>query len=96
VQSQVRALFVSGTLDGNTPPEQAEAVRAGFPNSAHVIVENGGHEDLLRMDEVRALIARFLSGEKLADTRLEKPALRFVPLGERPTVTHPAVEDGSR
>jgi len=71
-------------------------VRAGFPNSAHVIVENGGHEDLLGMDEVRALIVRFLSGEKLADTRLSKPALRFVPLGEpRPAVTHPAVEAGA-
>lgn len=93
VKSPVRALFVSGTLDGNTPPEQAEAVRAGFPNSAHVVVENGGHEDLLVMDEVRRLMARFLAGEKLADVRLSKPALRFVPLdGEPSAVTHPAVE----
>ena len=83
-------------LDGNTPPEQAEAVRAGFPNSAHVIVENGGHEDLLAMPIVHALIVRFLGGEKLADTRLSKPALRFVPLDEpRPAVTHPAVVEAS-
>ena len=94
VRSEVRALFLSGTLDGNTPPEQAEAVRAGFPNSAHVIVENGGHEDLLGMPEIRALIARFIGGEKLADARLVKPALRFVPLRDEagPGMTHPAVE----
>ena len=97
VRSQVRALFVSGTLDGNTPPEQAEAVRAGFPNSAHVIVENGGHEDLLPLDEVRALVVRFLRGEKLPDARLTKPAPRFVSLeGGRPAVTHPALEAGVR
>ena len=94
VKSPVRALFLSGTLDGNTPPEQAEAVRTGFPNSAHVIVENGGHEDLLPMPEIRTRIARFLAGDKLADERLKKPALRFVPLDERnPAVTHPAVEE---
>jgi pimeloyl-ACP methyl ester carboxylesterase len=93
VKSEVRALFLSGTLDGNTPPEQAEAVRKGFPNSAHVIVENGGHEDLLGMPEIRALIVRFLGGERLADTRIVKPVLRFVPLDEAPhAVTHPAVE----
>ena len=97
VRSPVRALFLSGTLDGNTPPEQAEAVRAGFANSAHVIVENGGHEDVLRMPEIRTLIARFLAGEKLADARLAKPALRFVPLGEdRPAVSHPALAGDAR
>ena len=84
---------MSGTLDGNTPPEQAEAVRKGFPNSVHLIVENGGHEDLLPMPEVRARIVRFLKGEMLKDERLVKPPMRFVPLkGARPAVSHPAVE----
>jgi pimeloyl-ACP methyl ester carboxylesterase len=93
VQSDVRALFVSGTLDANTPPEQAEAVRKGFPNSAHVIVENGGHEDLLDHAAVKRLVLRFLRGETVTDARVAAPPVRFVPIrGHDPRATHPAVE----
>ena len=55
-------LFVSGTLDTNTPPFQAEEVRWGFPNSTHLIVENGGHETL-PSSEVHAVIVDFFKGE---------------------------------
>ncbi|HKR00279.1 MAG TPA: alpha/beta hydrolase, partial [Pyrinomonadaceae bacterium] len=44
--STIPTLFISGTLDANTPPFQAEEVRWGFPNSVHLVVENGGHETL--------------------------------------------------
>ncbi|HUP47779.1 MAG TPA: alpha/beta hydrolase, partial [Thermoanaerobaculia bacterium] len=46
VVSDVPVLFVSGTMDANTPPFQAEEVRWGFVNGAHVIVDGAGHEDL--------------------------------------------------
>ncbi|HEX8154048.1 MAG TPA: alpha/beta fold hydrolase [Thermoanaerobaculia bacterium] len=59
--SRVPALFVSGTLDANTPPFQAEAVRWGFPDSTHLIVENGGHETLPSAD-VQAVIVDFFKG----------------------------------
>jgi pimeloyl-ACP methyl ester carboxylesterase len=91
VKSSVRALFVSGTLDGNTPPAQAELVRAGFSRSAHLIVENAGHEDLLPDPEVRAAIVRFLGGE-LRDARLVRPPLRFAPLEGPSDVRHPSLE----
>lgn len=42
--SAVRTLFMSGTLDLNTPPYQAEEVRWGFPNGQDIIVKNAGHE----------------------------------------------------
>ncbi len=93
VTSEVPVLFVSGTLDGNTPPEQAEAVRRGFPRSAHLVVENGGHEDLLDNPEVRSRIVRFLSRETVEDAHIQAPAIRFVPLGDEPSpVAHPALE----
>jgi pimeloyl-ACP methyl ester carboxylesterase len=95
VRSDVPALFLSGTLDGNTPPEQAERVRAGFSRATHVIVENAGHEDLFGNPEVQHLIVRFLAGEQLEDARLRVTPLRFVPLGEeRPEVTHPSLASG--
>ena len=59
--STVPALFVSGTLDTNTPPFQAEEVRWGLPNSAHLVVENGGHETL-PSEEVQRVVVDFLKG----------------------------------
>lgn len=59
--STVPALFVSGTLDTNTPPFQAEEVRWGLPNSAHLIVENGGHETL-PSEEVQRVVVDFFKG----------------------------------
>ena len=59
--SRIPALFVSGTLDANTPPFQAEEVRWGFPDSTHLIVENGGHETLPSAD-VQAVVVDFFKG----------------------------------
>ena len=52
IVSMLPTLFISGTLDSNTPPYQAEEVRWGFPNSIHLIVENAGHESTLPLPEV--------------------------------------------
>lgn len=61
LSSAIPALFVSGTLDANTPPFQAEEVRWGFHDSAHLIVENGGHETLPSAD-VQAVVVDFFKG----------------------------------
>lgn len=61
LSSDVPALFISGTLDTNTPPFQAEEVRWGFPNSTHLIVENGGHETL-PSKAVQEVVADFFKG----------------------------------
>ena len=45
VKSGVPALFISGTLDGRTPVANAEEVRKGFRNSAHLIVDGASHGD---------------------------------------------------
>jgi pimeloyl-ACP methyl ester carboxylesterase len=45
VKSTVPALFISGTLDGRTPVANADDVRKGFRNSAHLIVEGASHGD---------------------------------------------------
>lgn len=60
--STLPTLFVSGTLDTNTPPFQAEEVRWGFPNSTHLIVGNGGHETL-PSSEVQTVIVDFFKGQ---------------------------------
>ncbi len=89
VSSDVPVLFISGELDGATPVEQAEGIRAGFPNSGHLIVAFGGHEDLMPDPEVRERIVAFLAGDAPADARIEREPLRFAPLtGPTPGFRH--------
>lgn len=64
IWSAVPTLFLSGTLDVNTPPFQAEEIRWGFPNGTHIVVENGFHETL-PSPQVQAIIADFLKGEEV-------------------------------
>lgn len=70
-------LFVSGTLDANTPPFQAEEVRWGLPGSAHLVVRNAGHESTLGAPGVIEVIARFLAGDAVASTEIVLEGLVF-------------------
>lgn len=76
VRSSVPALFITGTLDSNTPPSNAEEVRRGFPNGVHLLVENGGHETLPIAD-VQAAVADFLAGRDVSGRRLGTVPPRF-------------------
>jgi pimeloyl-ACP methyl ester carboxylesterase/predicted Zn-dependent protease len=79
VKSNVPALFISGTLDANTPPDRAEEVRRGFPHSAHIIIENAGHQDLLRAAGVIEMIAAFVGGRQVESQTFSLPAPEFIP-----------------
>ncbi len=92
IVSDVRTLFVSGDMDFNTPPYQAEEVRWGFTDASHVIVENAGHEQPIQQLPVQLAIAAFFRGEEVPDTRVDAGPIRFVPIeGYNPEVTHPSV-----
>ena len=87
--TDVRTLFMSGTLDFNTPPYQAEEVRWGFSNSSHVIVDYAGHEQILRHPDAIPTIIRFLKGDNVDDVALYYPKLRFIPVeGETGELSH--------
>ena len=80
--SNVPALFVSGTLDSNTPPFQAEELRWGMPNTTHLIVTNAGHEDTVGHPEVQAIVADFLAGKDVSARRVALPAPKFLGVEE--------------
>lgn len=66
VEADVPVLFISGTLDPRTPPENAEDVLPGFPNGRHLVIEGGSHDDdlFLSSPEIAdAMIAFFRGGE---------------------------------
>jgi alpha-beta hydrolase superfamily lysophospholipase len=59
--SAVPALFLSGTLDSNTPPMKAERMRWGFPRSTLIVAENGFHETL-PAEDAQAVVVDFFKG----------------------------------
>ena len=77
IHSNIPVLFISGTLDSNTPPYQAEQVRWGMPHAMHLIVQNAGHEDLEPNGEVQAAIADYFAGQDVASRRIALPAPDF-------------------
>jgi len=81
VESQIPVLFISGDLDGRTPPSNAEEVRRGFPNSHHVIIENAGHVDAtMFVAETKDMMVDFLLGKPGRVERIPTPRLEFAPL----------------
>ena len=91
--SAARVLFVSGDLDFNTPPYQAEELRWGMRNTTHLIVANAGHEQTFWQNGTAVpVVVDFIAGRDVRDREITYPALRFVPLqGTDPEVTHPSV-----
>jgi pimeloyl-ACP methyl ester carboxylesterase len=79
--STLPALFISGTLDTNTPPFQGEEVRWGFPNSSHLIVENGGHETL-PSSEVQTVVVDFFKGQDVKGRTVSFERPRFLSVEE--------------
>ncbi|MCI0485592.1 MAG: alpha/beta hydrolase [Blastocatellia bacterium] len=81
ILTDTRTLFISGTLDSNTPPYQAEELRWGFSKGTHIIVEYAGHEDMLPDAAVQAAIVDFLNGKDVSGVRvsLGKPKFKAIP-----------------
>lgn len=75
LQSDVPALLVSGTLDGRTPPENAQALLPGFSQAAHLLVRGASHDDELWLGnpEIAARVANFLAGRGVSSAELEVP-----------------------
>ena len=81
VRSPLPTLFVSGTLDGDAPEEDALEVFAGFPKGQQLRVSGAAHVGLGYQDSAtRDAIVRFFEDGRLASPRIELSALVF----ERP------------
>ena len=80
IVADVPTLLVSGSMDSNTPPYQAEEVRWGLTNATHLVVDNAGHEDTLLHPEVQRAIFEFLAGGDVAGRHVALPRPRFLSL----------------
>jgi hypothetical protein len=71
-------LFVSGSLDGNTPPGNAEEVLSGFPQGRHLLVSGETHDSLgLLPREAARVIVGFFRGSVPSVASLTAPAIPF-------------------
>jgi pimeloyl-ACP methyl ester carboxylesterase len=91
--TSTRTLFLSGELDWNTPPYQAEEIKWGFANATSLVVPGAGHEQILfQNDTTVPVVVDFLAGKDVRERHVDYPALRFIPLeGNDPRVSHPSV-----
>ena len=78
IVSDVPVLFISGTLDSNTPPFQAEEVRWGLTRATHIIVDNAGHEDTFMNRDVGRAIMEFLNGADVSGRAIALPRPKFL------------------
>jgi pimeloyl-ACP methyl ester carboxylesterase len=82
IVSDLPVLFISGTLDSNTPPYQAEEVMWGMPRANHLIVPNAGHEDLEPNPEIQSILADYFAGKDVSARRVVLPAPAFKSIEE--------------
>jgi pimeloyl-ACP methyl ester carboxylesterase len=79
--SDVPTLFISGSLDSNTPPAQAEEVRYGFSHGVHLVVANGGHETL-PLPAVQDAVVDFFRGADVGGRSLTSGPIAFLTIEE--------------
>nr|WP_295921713.1 alpha/beta hydrolase [uncultured Dyadobacter sp.] len=74
----VPTLFVSGTLDSNTPVSNVEELLPWFTKGRQLTVENAGHEDMLPNAEVQHEIKRFFRKLEVSKGSISLSKPRFV------------------
>ncbi len=77
IKTDVPTLFVSGVLDNNTQPFQADEVRKTFKSSTHIVIDNAGHESMLVDPQVQQTMVQFLRGEDVTKVKISLPPLKF-------------------
>lgn len=65
-------LFVSGSLDGRTPPSNVDALLRDFPNGRHLVFEYQSHALFGDVDVLRNTL-HFLRGGDIASERITRP-----------------------
>ena len=81
LQSDVRALFISGTLDGRTPVSNAEEIARGFTDYQQLVIRNASHGgDLFESSpQILTSVKAFLRGETIPEFFIEGPEWSFGP-----------------
>ena len=81
-RTAVPVLFISGTLDANTPPANVTEIQDSFADHAHLIVEGASHGyDLFYFAPgLKDRMLEFLSARPLSALRINLLPFRFNPV----------------
>lgn len=72
LESDIPTLFISGTLDGRTPPANVAELAPGFRRATELLVEHASHDDELWLGHpaIADSIADFLAGREVQPRRI--------------------------
>jgi len=84
--TDIPTLFLSGSLDFNTPPYQAEQAKWGYSNSHHIVVKNAGHEQIVYHPKAQETILRFFKSENIDNVTMSYPPIKFIPVTGIPEI----------
>lgn len=79
IQSDVPALFISGSLDGRTPLSNVQAQLSGFRQGSHLTVRGASHDDEMWLGDaaIAEHIADFIGGRPVGDIELRISPPKF-------------------
>jgi pimeloyl-ACP methyl ester carboxylesterase len=81
----VPTLFVSGSLDGRTPPTNAEEVRQGFSDSRSLVIAGAGHghELFISSPEIKEAMLEFMTSGTVSTKTIQLPPIQFKELDSK-------------
>ncbi|HTE25027.1 alpha/beta hydrolase [Flavitalea sp.] len=79
-KSEILTLFISGSLDSNTPVANVEEIIQGFSKGVDLVVENAGHEDMLPDEKVQDAMLRFFKSGLVNSNTIIFPVPEFIPV----------------
>ncbi len=77
-ESDVPVLLISGTVDGRTPPSNAERILPYLSNGKHLLVDGSGHNVFMSSPRVLDAMRAFMRTGELPFDRIELPAVEFL------------------
>jgi pimeloyl-ACP methyl ester carboxylesterase len=77
-KTDIPALMFSGTMDGRTFIEAQTEIASWFTKGTHVIIDNAGHDLFFSSPRIKEYMLKFLKGEKITETRLTAPPIKFL------------------
>jgi pimeloyl-ACP methyl ester carboxylesterase len=76
-KSDVPVLLISGSVDGRTPPGNAEEVLPGLSKGHHLIVEGSGHDVFMSSRKVGEAMATFMRNGSPGIDRIQLEPMEF-------------------
>jgi len=80
IESGTPILTITGSLDGNTPTEQAIDQLRSFTNSRHHLIRNAAHNDMMLPSDVHQALVEYLETGETSILKSELPEPRFAPI----------------